>query len=108
MDFTRYDDYIKFHYLLSIACIDRQCLTYHNDKLEDGLTFESYGIGEGATIFLSQIDAAFPINIRFPTGEMIRILVDGINTIGNLKSRFHEWVPRGKFFAEKMDITITD
>ena len=85
-----------------------QCLTFHNDKLVDGLTFESYGIGEGATIFLSQIDAAFPINIRFPTGEMIRILVEGINTIGNLKSRFHEWVPRGKFFAEKMDITITD
>ena len=82
-------------YLLSFACTDRQLLTYHNDKLDDGHTFESYGIGEGATIHLSQIGAAFPIYIKFPTGETTRILVEGINTIGNLKSRFDEWVPQG-------------
>jgi hypothetical protein len=91
-------NFINMGYLLSIACTDRQCLTYHNDKLEDGHTFESYGIGEGTTIFLSQICAAFPIFIRFkfPTWKKARILVEGINTIGSLKSRFHEWVPRGK------------
>ena len=83
-------------YLLSIAYTDRQFLTYRNDKLEDRYTFESYGIGEGATIYLSQIGAAFPIHIRFPSGETTRILVEGINTIGSLKSRFHEWVSRGK------------
>ena len=83
-------------YFLSVACTDRQFLTYRNDKLEDGHTFEYYGIGEGATFNISQIGAAFPIYIIFPTGQMSRILVEGINTIGSLKSRFHDWVPRGK------------
>ena len=87
---------IDMRYLLSIACTDRQFLTYRNDKLEDGHTFESYDIGEGATFNLSQIGATFPIHIRFPTGEMTQILVEGINTIESLKSRFHEWVPPGK------------
>ena len=43
---------------MSIACIDKQCLTFGNDKLEDGHTLESYGIGEGATIHLSRPDYA--------------------------------------------------
>ena len=93
-------------YLLSIVCTDRQYLTYRNDKLEDGHTFESYGIEEGAVILLSQIGATFPINIKFPTGEMARIFVEGINTIANMKSRFHAWVPRDKgteFWILKME-----
>ena len=68
---------------------DRQYLTYRINKLEDGHTFESYGIEEGAMILLSQIGATFPINIKFPTGEMARIFVEGINTIANMKSWFH-------------------
>ena len=43
---------------MSIACVDRQCLTYGNDKLEDGHTLKSYGIGEGAMIRLSRPDYA--------------------------------------------------
>ena len=87
---------INMEYHLLIACTDRQCLTYCNDKLKDRHTLEFYGIGEGALIQLSQIGTAFPIHIRLPTGETIRILIEGINTIGSLKSWFHAWVPRGK------------
>ena len=80
--------------------------------MEDGNTFESYGIGEEATILLSQIGAAFPITIRFPTrATIVRILVERINTIGSLKSRFHAWVPRGKgadFLYKNNRTTITD
>ena len=93
-------------YLLSIVCTDRQYLTYRNDKLKDGRTFESYGIEKGAMILLSQIGATFPINIKFPTGEMARILVEGTNTIVNPKSRFHAWVQRDKgteFWILKME-----
>ena len=66
--------------------------TYRNDT--KGHTF----IGEGAKIFLNHIGTAFPIKI--PAGETIRIfqVIEAMNTgtIGNLKSRFHEWVLRGK------------
>lgn len=97
------------YYLLSIAYTDRQCLTYRIDKLEDGHgTFESYGIEDGATIFVSQIGAAFPIYIDFPTGEKIQVLMEGINTIANLKSRFHAWVSRGKGAKFLTRTRITD
>ena len=60
-------------------------------------TLSDYNIQEAATIYLpGQFGATFPIHIRFPTGEKIRILVEGINTIGDLKSRLHVWIPRGK------------
>ena len=68
-------------------------------SLENGRTISDYNIQEEATIYLSgQIGAAFPIQIRFPTGETIRILIEGINTIGDLKSRLQveSWVPCGK------------
>ena len=68
-------------------------------SLENGRTISDYNIQEEATIYLpGQIGAAFPIQIRFPTGETIRILIEGINTIGDLKSRLQveAWVPYGK------------
>lgn len=76
--------------------------------LENGRTFSDYNIQEEATIYLpGQIGAAFPIQILFPTGEAIRILIEGINTIRVLKSRLQveAWVPCGKGaeFWTKMD-----
>ena len=94
-------NFITLYITYSNACIDRQCLTYHNDELEDGHTFEFYGVRKGETIFLSQIYAAFPINIRVSTGGTIRILVEGINTIASLNSRLHEMFPRGEIWTEK-------
>ena len=67
--------------------------------LENERTLSDYNIQEEATIYLpGQIGAAFPVQIRFPTGETIRILIEGINTIGDLKSRVQveAWVPCGK------------
>ena len=42
--------------------------------------------------------ADFPIHIRFPLGETIQILIDGINNIAHLKSQIEieAWVPFGK------------
>ena len=67
--------------------------------MENRRTLSDYNIQEEATIYLpGQIGAAFPIQIRFPTGETIQILIEGINTIEDLKSRIQveAWVPRGK------------
>ena len=79
-------------YLSSIACTDRQCLTYRNDKLEDGHTFESYGIGEGETIRLSQSgfserDEAFYIYVQRTEEEVFRVRIKASDTIGSLKTR---------------------
>ena len=79
-------------YLLPIACTDRQCLTYRNDKLEDGHTFESYGIGEGSTILLSrpdyaERDEAYWIYVQHTEGEVFRVRIKASDTIGNLKTR---------------------
>ena len=73
---------------LSIACTDRQCLTYLNYNLEDGQTFESYGIGEGARINLdyTQSDEAYCIYIQ-RTEEVFRVWVKASDTIGSLKTR---------------------
>ena len=65
--------------------------------LENSRTLSDYNIQEEAIIYLpGQIGAAFPIYIRFPTGETIRILIEGVNTIGYLKSRLRAWVMSGK------------
>ena len=79
-------------YLSSIACTDRQCLTYRNDKLEDGHTFESYGIGEGATICLSrpdyaERDEAYYIYVQRTDEKVFRVLIKASDTIGSLKTR---------------------
>lgn len=82
-------------YLLSIACIDRLCLTYRkfrNDKLVDGHTFESYGIGEGATIHLSrrdyaERDEAYCIYVQLAVEEVFRVRIKASDTIGSLKTR---------------------
>ena len=82
-------------YLLSIAFIDRQCLTFRKDKLEDGHTFESYGIGEGATIQLSQLaerDEAYCIYVQCPNEEgteeeVFPVWIKPSDTIGSLKPR---------------------
>ena len=79
-------------YLSSIAYIGSQCLTYHNnDKLEDGHTFEFYGIEEGETIRLSRLDfsernEAYYINVQ-RTDEMFRVRIKANDTIGSLKTR---------------------
>ena len=65
--------------------------------LENSRTLSDYNIQEGATIYLpGQVGATFPIHIRFPTGETIRILIEGIDTIGYLKLRLRAWVLSGK------------
>ena len=81
--------------------------------LEDGRTLSDYNIQEEAIYLPGQIGAAFPIQIKFPTGETIRILIEGINTVGDLKYRLQveTWVPRGKgaeFRAKEMETTISD
>ena len=78
-------------YLLSIGCTDRQCLTYLDDKLEDGRTFESYGIREGTTIRLSRPDYAerdetYGIYVQ-RTEEVFRVRIKSSDTIGSLKTR---------------------
>ena len=79
-------------YLLSIACTDRQCLTYSNVKLEDGHTIESYGIEEGATIRLTrpdyfERDEAFYIYVQRTEEEVFRVRIKRSDTIGSLKTR---------------------
>ena len=83
---------IKMGYLLLIACIDRQCLTYRNDKLEDGHTFEFYGIREGATIHLSrpdydERDEAYYIYVQRTEEVVFRVRIKASDTIGSLKTR---------------------
>ena len=77
--------------LTNFACIDKQRLTYLNDKLEDERTFEFYGIGEGATIQLSQpdyveSDKAYYIYVQ-RTEEVFRVRIKASDTIGSLKTR---------------------
>ena len=75
-----------------ITCADRQRLTYQNEKLEDGRTFESYGIGEEATIHLSrpdyaERDEAYCIYVELTEGEVFRVRIKASDTIGSLKTR---------------------
>ena len=77
--------------------------------LENRRTLSDYNIQEGAVIYLpGQIAAAFSIYVRFPTGETIRILIEGTNTVRDLKSRVQveAWVPHGKgaeFRSKRME-----
>ena len=93
MDSTRYGfNFNNIRYLFSISCLDRQCLTYRNDKLEDENTFESYGIGEGATIHLSRPDYAerdepYFIYVQRTEEEVFRVRIKASDTIGSLKTR---------------------
>ena len=64
--------------------------------LENRRTLSDYNIQEDTTIFLPDFSATYSIQIRFPTGETIRIIIKSINTIWTLKSRVEAWVPRGK------------
>ena len=92
-----------------ILCVDEQRLIFDGMCLENNRTLSDYNIQEEATIYLpGQFGAAFSINIRFPTGETVRILIEGINTIEDLKSRVQveALVPRGKgaeFWNETME-----
>lgn len=75
-----------------IACSGMQRLTYRRDKLEDGRIFESYGIGEGATIHLSrphyaERDEAYYIYVQRTEEEVFRIRIKASDTIGSLKTR---------------------
>ena len=82
-----------------VPCQGEQRLVYDGLCLENERTLSDYNIQEEATIFIpGQIGAAFPIHIRFPLGETIRILVDGINNIAHLKSQIEieAWFPFGK------------
>ena len=93
MDSTRYTTIkLHLHEFLSIACADKQCLSYHNDKLEDGRTFESYGIGEGETIRLSRPDyalrdEAYCIYVQRTEEEVFQVRIKASDTIGSLKAR---------------------
>ena len=84
-----------------------QPLIFDGICLENTRTLSDYNIQEEATIYLpGQVGAAFPIHIRFPTGETIRILIEGLNTIGYLKSRLRAWVLSGKgaeFWTKTME-----
>ena len=93
-------------YLLSIAYTDRQCLTYRNlnNKLKDGHTFESYGIGEGAMIRLSLLDyalrdEAYYIYVQRTEEEVFRVRIKASDTIGSLKIRL--WKGRLTTTGEK-------
>ena len=94
-------------YLLSITYTDSQCLTYREDKLEDGRTFESYGIGEGATIRLSrpdyaERDEAYCIYIQRKE-EVFRVRIKASDTIGSLKTRLSNGrlTPPGEMTARR-------
>jgi Ubiquitin family len=94
-------------YLSSIASTDSLRLTYRNDKLEDGHTFESYDIGEGATIHLSrpdyaERDEAYCIYVQRTEEEVFRVRIKASDTIGSLKTRLRngQLTPPG----EKIDI----
>ena len=77
--------------------------------LENRRTLSNYEIQENAQIYLPDDGTAFLIKIRFPTRETIRVLIEGIETIGDLKSRIQARanVPRGKG-AEFNGKTIAD
>ena len=91
-----------------LACTDKQFLTYRNlnDKLEDGHTFESYGIGEGnrAVIRLSPFnyalrDEAYYIYVQRTEEEVFRVRIKASDTIGSLKTRL--WKGRLTTTGEK-------
>jgi hypothetical protein len=60
--------------------------------LEDGHTFESYGIGEGAMIHLSrpdyaERDEAYCIYVQLTEEEVIRVRIEASDTIRSLETR---------------------
>ena len=60
--------------------------------MEDGRTFESYGVGEGATIQLSrpdyaERDEAYFIYVQRTEEEVFRVRIKASDTIGSLKTR---------------------
>ena len=69
-------------------------LIFNGIRLKDGRTLSDYNIQNNAVIYVrGQTGAAFPIYIRFPTGEKIRTTIAGVKTIWDLKSRLQIWVP---------------
>ena len=77
--------------------------------LENRRTLSNYNIQEDTEISLPDEATTFLIQIYFPTGDTIRFLLGGIDTIGDLKSRIQARadVPRGKG-AEFNGKTIAD
>ena len=76
--------------------------------LENRQTLSNYNIQEDAKISLPGEGTKFPIQIRFPTGETIRVTVGGLETIKYLKSRIQAkaYVPYGKgaeFWTKTME-----
>jgi hypothetical protein len=60
--------------------------------LEDGHTFESYGIGDGATIHLSrpdyaERDEAYYIYVQRAEDEVFRVRIKASDSIRSLKTR---------------------
>ena len=66
--------------------------------LDNRRTLSDYNIQKNAEISLPDGGVYFLIQIRFPTGETIRVRIGDNDTIGVLKSRLQAetYIPRGK------------
>ena len=90
-------------------------MTYRSDKLEDEHTFESYGIGEGATIHLSrpdyaERDEAYFIYVQRTEEQVLRVRIKASDTVGSLKTRLRngQLTPGEKIWQHAENLPVTD
>ena len=95
------------NWLFLVLWAGEKHLIFNGRLLDNRRTLSNYNIQKDAEISLPSKDKTILIPIRFPTGEMIRVGIEDIATIGDLKSRLQAeaYVPRGKR-AEFWTITM--